>query len=125
MLYRLLKCLFGLLAVLVWSDPCADVELLVLGQENQVLRCQAGRRPRWDHAGRLRLSALSRLVSRRRWAEVFPVIPTTILGCRRRLVARKWTYADRRRPERPFTGVSIGAQSLRRRGGPGRPGGSS
>jgi hypothetical protein len=73
LLYRLVRCLFGLLAVLVRCDLSKDVELLVLRHENQVLRRQLSGRLRWDHAGRLWLAALSRLVSRRRWAEVFPV----------------------------------------------------
>jgi hypothetical protein len=62
--YRLLRCLFGLLAVLVRSDLSKDVELLVLRHENQVLRRQLRGRLRWDHADRLWLAALSRLVSR-------------------------------------------------------------
>ncbi|MFB4308620.1 hypothetical protein [Actinomadura sp. GTD37] len=107
LLYRLVRCLFGLLAVLVRSDPSKDVELLVLRHENQVLRRQLGGRPRWDHGDRLWLAALSRLVHRRRWAEIFPVTPATILRWHRHLVARKWTYTDRRRPGRPPTGVSI------------------
>ncbi|WP_207399992.1 hypothetical protein, partial [Actinomadura fibrosa] len=65
LLYRLVRCLFGLLAVLVRSDPSKDVELLVLRRENQVLRRQLGGRPQWDHGDRLWLAALSRLVHRR------------------------------------------------------------
>jgi hypothetical protein len=38
--YRLVRCLFGLLAVLVRSDLSKDVELLVLRHENQMLRRQ-------------------------------------------------------------------------------------
>jgi putative transposase len=79
----------------------------VLRHENQVLRRQAGGRPRWDHTDRLWLTALSRLVNRRRWAEIFPVTPTTILRWHRSLVARKWTFTERRRPGRPSTGASI------------------
>ena len=71
--YRLLRCLFGLLAVLVRSDLSKDAELLVLRHENQVLRRQLSGRLRWDHAGRLWLTALSRLVNRCRWPQVFPV----------------------------------------------------
>ncbi|MFL6052865.1 MAG: hypothetical protein ACJ72W_08115 [Actinoallomurus sp.] len=40
LVYRLVRCLLGLLAVLVRSDLSKDVELLVLRQENQVLRRQ-------------------------------------------------------------------------------------
>jgi len=41
LLYRLVRCLLGLLAVLVRSDPSKDAELLVLRHENRVLRRQA------------------------------------------------------------------------------------
>ena len=105
--YRLVRCLFGLLAVLVRSDLSKDVELLVLRHENQVLRRQLRGRLRWDHADRLWLAALSRLVSRRRWPQVFPVAPATILGWHRGLVARKWDYTSRRGPGRPSTGASV------------------
>ncbi len=40
LIYRLVRCLFGLLAVLVRSDLSKDVELLVLRHENQGLRRQ-------------------------------------------------------------------------------------
>jgi putative transposase len=93
--YRLLSCLFGLLMVLVRSDLSKDAELLVLRHENQVLRRQLGGRLRWDHADRLWLTALSQLVNRRRWLQIFPVTPATILRWHRDLIARKWTYTDR------------------------------
>ena len=105
LVYRLVRCLFGLLAVLVRSDLSKDAELLVLRHENQVLRRQFSGRLRRDHADRLWLAALSRLVSRRRWPEIFPVTPATILRWHRDLAARKWTYADWRRPGRPSTGI--------------------
>jgi hypothetical protein len=89
--YRLVRCLSGLLAVLVRSDMSKDVELPVLRHENQVLRRQLSGRLRWDQAGWLWLAALSRLVSRRRWAEVFPV---TIVRWHRNLAARKWDCAS-------------------------------
>jgi hypothetical protein len=43
--YRLLRCLFSLLAVLVRSDMSKDAELLVLRHENQVLRQSRRQRP--------------------------------------------------------------------------------
>jgi len=73
--YRLVRGLFGLLAALARSDLSKDAELLVLRHENQVLRRQLGGRLRWDHADRLWLAALSRLVNRRQWPEVFPGHP--------------------------------------------------
>ncbi|MFF0525665.1 hypothetical protein ACFYTC_43815 [Actinomadura nitritigenes] len=104
---RLLRCLLGLLVMLLRSELSKEVELLVLRRENQVLRRQVRGRPQRDHLDRLWLAALSRLVHRRRWAEVFPVAPATMLRWHRRLVARKWSCTDRRRPGRPLTGVSI------------------
>lgn len=113
LIYRLLRGLFGLLTVLIRSDLSKDVELLVLRQENQVLRRQLGGQPRWGHADRLWLTALSRLIRRRRWAEVFPVTPATILRWHRSLVARKWTFTDRRHPGRPCTRRPVKALVVR------------
>jgi putative transposase len=107
LVYRLLRCLFGLLAVLVRCDVSKDAELLALRHENQVLRRQLTGCLRWNHADRLRLTALSRLVNRRRWPQIFPVTPATILRWHRHLVARKWTYTDRHRPGRPSTGTPV------------------
>ncbi len=84
----------------------------MLRHENQVLRRQLVGRLRWDHADRLWLAALSRLVSRRRWQEIFPVTPATILRWHRDLVARTWDYTSRR-PGRPSTGTSVKALIVR------------
>lgn len=64
MMVGMLRCLFGLLTVLVRSDLSKDAELM-LRHERQVLGRQLGARLRWDHADRVWLAALSRLVSRR------------------------------------------------------------
>jgi hypothetical protein len=102
-----MRRLLGLVAVLVRSDLSKDVELLVLRHEIQVLRRQAGGRLRWDHTGRLWFAALSRLMNRRHWSDIFPVTPATILRWHRHSVARKWTYTDWRRLGRLSTGASI------------------
>jgi hypothetical protein len=78
-LYQLLRCLLGLTAVLVRRDLSKDVELLVLRHENAVLRRQVCR-VRYTAADRVWLAALSRLVPRRSWAEIFPVTPCYDLG---------------------------------------------
>ncbi|YCK35213.1 hypothetical protein ACNF49_14330 [Actinomadura sp. ATCC 39365] len=103
LVYQLLRNLFGLLTILVRADLSKDVELLVLRHENQVLRRQLDGRPQWDHADRLWLAALSRLVCRHQWTKIFPVTPATILRWHRHLVARTWTFTDRRCPGRPRT----------------------
>jgi transposase InsO family protein len=83
-----------------------DAELLVLRHENVVLRRQVSR-VRYEPRDLLWVAALSRLVPRRRWNEVFAVTPATLLAWHRRLVARKWDYTDRRRPGRPRTATAI------------------
>jgi len=105
-LYRLVCSLLGLTAVLVRKDLSKDAELLVLHHENTVLRRQIAR-VRYTPADRAWLAALSRLLPRHRWAEVFLVTPATILAWHRRLVTRKWDYTTRRRPGRPPTAAAV------------------
>ena len=83
-----------------------DAGLLVLRHENAVLRRQIGR-VRYQPGDRLWLAALSRLIPRHCWGEVFAVTPATLLAWHRRLVAGKWDYASRRRPGRPSTATAI------------------
>jgi putative transposase len=104
--YLLARRLLGCLMVLARREVSKDAELLVLRHENAVLRRQIGP-VRYRPVDRLWLSALSRLIPRRRWAEVFAVTPATLLAWHRRLVARKWDYASRRRPGRPPTAAAI------------------
>ena len=104
--YLLVRCLLGCLAVLTRRQAAKDAELLVVRHENAVLRRQVSR-VRYRPADRLWLAALSRLVPRRRWSEVFMVTPATLLAWHRRLVARKWDYTGRRRPGRPSTAAAI------------------
>ena len=106
MLYQLVRCLLGLIAVLVRRDLSKDAELLALRHQNAVLHRQISR-VRYTPAGRVWLAALSRLVPRRRWAEIFPVTPATILAWHRRLVSLKWDCTARRQPGRPPTAAAI------------------
>jgi hypothetical protein len=105
-LYLLIRCLLGCLTVLARHQQSKDAEVLVLRHENAVLRRQIGR-VRYEPGDRLWLAALSRLIPRARWGEVFPVTPATLLAWHRRLVARKWDYASRRGPGRPSTAAAI------------------
>jgi putative transposase len=104
--YLLVRSLLGCLRVLARGEVSKDAELLVLRHENAVLRRQIGR-VRYQLGDRLWLAAVSKLVPRHRWGEVFAVTPATLLAWHRRLVARKWDYTSRRRPGRPSTAASI------------------
>jgi len=72
----------------------------VLRHENAMLRRHAGR-VRYEPTDRAWFCALAPMVSRRRWAEVFPVTPATLLAWHRRLTARKYDTSGRRKPGRP------------------------
>jgi hypothetical protein len=73
--YLLTRCLLGCLMVLARREVSKDAELLVLRHENAVLRRQTDR-IRYQPADRLWLLALSRLIPRSRWGEVFAVTPS-------------------------------------------------
>ena len=67
MLYQLVRRLLNLIAVLVRRDLSKDAKLLALHHHNAVSHRQISR-ARYAPAGRLWLTALSRLVPRRRCA---------------------------------------------------------
>ena len=107
----LMRWLFSLAVLVVRGDGEKNAELLVLRHENAVLRRNAGR-VRYEHADRVWFAALTRFIPRRRWADVFPVTPATLLAWHRRLAARKYD-TSRRRPGRPATVRSIGRLAVR------------
>ena len=104
--YLIVRCLLDGLMVLARRELSKDAELLVVRHENAVLRRQISR-VRYQPSDRLWLAALSRLIPRRRWGEVFAVTPATLLAWHRRLVTRQWNYTNRRRPGRPSTAPAI------------------
>jgi hypothetical protein len=59
-------------------------------------------------ADRALLTAFSRVLSRQRWRSSVFVTPATLLRWQRELVARRWTYPDRR-PGRPPTPAEVRA----------------
>ena len=79
-LYQLTRCLLGLITVLVRRDLSKDAEMLMLRHENAVLRRQVARM-HYTPIDRAWLAAVSRLLPRHRWAEVFAMTPATC-GCR-------------------------------------------
>ena len=96
----LLTCRVLGLAVLVFrGDLAKDAELLVLRHENAVLRRHAGR-VRYEPADRVWLAALARLLPRRRWTEIFPVTPATLLAWHRKLAGKKYDTSRRPGPAR-------------------------
>ena len=103
----LLTCRVLGVAVLVFrGDRSKAAELLVLRHENAVLRRHVSR-VRYDPADRLWFAALARLLPRRRWTEIFPVTPATLLAWHRRLAAAKYDTSKQRKPGRPPTASSI------------------
>jgi transposase len=95
------------LAVLAFrGDRAKAAELLVLRHENAVLRRHIGG-VRYGPADRVWLAALARLLPRRRWTEIIPVTPATLLAWHRKLAATKYDMSKRRKPGRPPTVPSI------------------
>jgi putative transposase len=102
----LMRWLFSLAVLMSSGDREKNAELLALRHQNAVLRRNAGR-VRYEPADRAWFAALTRFIPRRRWAEVFPVTPATLLTWHRRLTARKYDTSKRRKPGRPATVRSI------------------
>jgi transposase len=103
----LLTCRVLGVAVLVFrGDRAKAAELLVLRHENAVLRRNIGR-VRYEPADRVWFAALARLLPRRRWTQIFPVTPATLLAWHHRLAAKKYDTSKRRKPGRPPTAASV------------------
>jgi transposase len=105
-IYVVVRRVLGALAVIVRREMSKDVELLVLRHENLVLRRQVGT-IRYTATDRLWMAALSRLLPRQRWTQVFAITAATLLAWHRKLVARKWDYSAHRGPGRPPTTAAI------------------
>lgn len=103
LLYKMTRMLLSVPAALLRSEAAKDAELLVLRHENAVLRRRLAGPVRYKPADRFWFATLPGLVDRRRWSEVFPVTPGTLLAWHHRFVARKWDYSARRRTGRPPT----------------------
>jgi putative transposase len=104
--YMIARFVLEVAAVLMRREVSKDVELLVLRHENAVLRRQV-KRVRYEAADRVWLAALSRLIPRHSWPQVFGVSPDTLLRWHRRLVAWRWTYPRGATSGRPSTPAPI------------------
>jgi transposase len=113
LLYKVTRKLLSLPSILLCADAAKDAELLVLRHENAVLRRQLAGPVRYEPADRFWFAVLSGLIPRRRWREVFPVTPGTLLGWHRRFIAAKWDYSARRRTGRPPTATALKSLVLR------------
>ena len=98
--YVLTRRVLGFAVLVFRSDRAKDAELLVLRHENAVLRRNVGR-VRYEPGDRVWFAALARVLPRRRWTDVFPVTPATLLAWHRKLAGRKYDTSQRRKPGRP------------------------
>ena len=98
LLYLVLRRLLSLVAPNRRSDHVAQIEILVLRHQLEVLRRQV-KRPVYRRRDRALLAAASRILPKEHWG-AFLVRPETLLRWHRSLVARKWTRPHRR-PGRP------------------------
>jgi hypothetical protein len=113
LLCRVARALLSVSSVLLRGKTAKDAELLVLRHENAVLRRRMARPVRYEPEDRFWFAALSALIPRRRWSEVFPVTPATLLAWHRRFIAAKWDCTARRRIGRPPTRAAVKALVLR------------
>jgi putative transposase len=96
--YLVVRNLFALVWLLGRPRRAKELEILVLRHELAILRRQAPR-PRPTPADRALLAVLSRSLPQTAWA-AFSFKPETRLRWHRQLIARRWTYSQRR-PGRP------------------------
>ena len=100
LLYLVVRNLFALVWLLARPRRSKELEILLLRHELAILRRQSVR-PRLTRADRALLAALSRSLPRAAWAS-FSVKPDTLLRWHRQLVARRWTYSQRRAGRPPL-----------------------
>ena len=110
--FLLVRRVLGLAVLAFRGDLAKDAGLLVLRHENAVLRRNVGR-VRYEPADRMWFAALARLLPRRRWTDIFPVTPATLLAWHRKLAAKRYDTSRRRQPGRPPTVPSITRLAVR------------
>lgn len=109
----LLQCLLMLVAGWLHRQEAAVIEYLKA--ENRVLRERlGGRRIIFTDAERRHLAEKARTVGRKALRELGTMVtPETLLRWHRELVARKWSFVERRRPGRPRTRKELVALVVR------------
>ena len=96
LLYSLVGFLLDTLLTRRQSELRLRAEVLALRHQIRVLERQV-RRPHWQPADRLVLTALSRVLPRPAWTALL-VSPETLLRWHRELIRGKWTAYARRSP---------------------------
>ncbi len=96
LLYSLVRVLLDALLTRRQSELRLRAEVLALRHQLRVLERQV-RRPPWQPADRLLLTALSRVLPRPAWSTLL-VSPETVLRWHRELIRGKWAAYARRSP---------------------------
>jgi Integrase core domain. len=105
--------LVGRLRWLLATGGERDAEILALRHQILVLQRQADR-PRFTDTDRTILAVLSTAFARSRLPQIMLIVqPKTVIGWRRRLVARHWTYPPTTRRGRPATCAEIRRLAIR------------
>jgi hypothetical protein len=107
-IYLIVRLVAALTVLVFRRDLAKEAELLVLRHENAVLRRHTGR-IQYEPADRVGFTALTRLIPRERWAEVFPVTPATLLAWHRRLAAGSYFRAGQERVQVAGVDAPVGA----------------
>jgi transposase InsO family protein len=92
-----------------WLDRQATAQIDYLKTENRLLRSRlGGRRLLFSDAERRTLATLATEIGAKALRDLDPIVcPATLLRWHRELIARKWTFLERRRPGRPRTKIDV------------------
>ena len=106
---------FLLMLVAGWLQRQQTAMIDYLKAENRVFRARlGGRRVIFSDAERRQLAEKARVLGRKALRELGTIVaPETLLRWHRELVARKWTFVERRSPGRPRTRQELAALVVR------------
>jgi putative transposase len=103
--YLLVRRVLGLAALVFRGTSRRMLSCCYSGTRTRC--CAHVGRIRYEPADRAWFAALASLLPRRRWTEIFPMTPATLLAWHRKLAASKYDTSKRRKPGRPPTVRSI------------------
>src|SRR5487761_2147870 len=92
-----------------WLERQAAAQIEYLKAENRLLRARLGRRRLvFTDPERRTLAVLAKEIGSKVLRDLDPLVsPATLMRWHRNLVARKWTFIERRGPGRPRTKIDI------------------